>query len=341
MIRKCLLLHLIFMLVTVTQANAALVCALGQPDFTASDKSATEIAAAANLLKTAAKGKDSAAEAARKQRLELAYTAIENALKSEAVNAIPKAATYWRLVTQDLGDTRWRMGQDAKSGNVRARWLEQELVEHGKKEPWQGNACDSLTVEMSAVTMAESAPALYRRALCAAKTNPKAALEFMKNAAEIGHPAALEAYGRLCAEQGDKGRECAVEMLCRAADAGRKSAAGLAAFLLTSEAPTPALAVKAAALYEMAYAAGDAASANNLGEVYERGWIGRVNIDQAKIWYRHASEAGVIQADLNLARLLWRSEQTRPEARALIEGARAAMPTEAQQLLLQLEGSRG
>lgn len=329
------------MLVTVTQANAALVCALGQPDFTASDKSATEIAAAANLLKTAAKGKDSAAEAARKQRLELAYTAIENALKSEAVNAIPKAATYWRLVTQDLGDTRWRMGQDAKSGNVRARWLEQELVEHGKKEPWQGNACDSLTLEMSAVTMAESAPALYRRALCAAKTNPKAALEFMKNAAEIGHPAALEAYGRLCAEQGDKGRECAVEMLCRAADAGRKSAAGLAAFLLTSEAPTPALAVKAAALYEMAYAAGDAASANNLGEVYERGWIGRVNIDQAKIWYRHASEAGVIQADLNLARLLWRSEQTRPEARALIEGARAAMPTEAQQLLLQLEGSRG
>lgn len=340
MIRKCLLLNLIFMLAIVAHANAALVCALGQPDFNAADKSATEIATAAGLLKTMANGKDSAAEAARKQRLELAYTAIENALKSEAVNDVPKATAYWRLVAQDLGDTRWRMGQEAKSGGARARWLEQELVEHGKKEPWQGNACESLTPKMGAVAFAESASALYRRALCAAKTNPNAALEFMKNAAEMGHPAALEAYGRLCAEQGDKGRECAVEMLCRAADAGRKSAAGLAAFLLTSETPTPALAVKAAALYEMAYAAGDAASANNLGEVYERGWIGRVNIEQAKIWYRHASEAGVIQANLNLARLLWRSEQTRAQARSLIEDARATMPTEAQQLLLQLEGAR-
>ena len=327
---------LLLMLVATTYAKAEFVCALGQADFTATDKSVSELSSEAAALKIAAKGKDSAAEAARQQRLELAYVVIENALKSEAVNEMPKAAAYWRLVTQDLGDTQWRMSQEVKAGSAHARWLAQELREHGKKEPWQGNACDA----MGTIAVPESPSALYRRALCAAKASPKMALEFMKNAAIGGHPAALEAYGRLCAEQGEKGRECAVEMLCRAADAGRKSAAGLAAFVLTSETPSPALAVKAAALYEMAFSVGDAASANNLGEVYERGWIGSPNLAQAEIWYRHASEAGVVQANLNLARLLWRSETKRQEARGLIETARVTMPTEAQQLLLQLEGSR-
>ena len=343
MLKKYFLPQLIFILAIAMQANAELICALGQPDFTAADKSVNEIVAAATVLKTPARGKGSAAEAARQQRLELAYLAIETALKSEAVNEIPKANAYWRVAMQDLGDTRWRMSQEAKTGRVRARWLLQELSEHEKKQSWEGTACDVLEPFMrpELTDTAESVSELYRRALCAAKADPKVALELMKNAAMGGHPAALEAYGRLCAEQDDKGRECAVEMLCRAADAGRKSAAGLAAYLLTSETPTPALAVKAAALYEMAFAAGDAASANNLGEVYERGWIGSPNIAQAKIWYRQASEAGVIQANLNLARLLWRSDLTRPEARSLIERARMTMPTEATQLLRQLEGPGG
>ena len=328
--------YFLLILAISTCCRAQLVCALGQADFTAADTPASEILSEAAALKSRAKGKDSAAEAARQRRLELAYTAIESALKCEAINEMPKAAAYWRLVKQDLGDTSWRMSQDVKAGNARALWLSQELVEQGKPSRWLGSACDVLGV----FNATESPSALYRRALCAAKARPKAALEFMKNAAIGGHPAALEAYGRLCAEQGEAGRQCAVEMLCRAADAGRKSAAGLAAFVLTSKTPTPALAVKAAALYEMAYSAGDGASANNLGEVYERGWIGRPNLVQAQIWYRLASEAGVIQANLNLARLLWRTEATRPDARSLIESARPSMPTEAQQLLLQLEGPR-
>ena len=336
MIKNFSLPIVILLLVFATQTKAELVCALGQADFTATDKPANEIAAAAAALKASAKGKDPAAETARQQRLEWAYLAIEYALKAEAVNEMSKASAYWRLVTQDLGDTRWRMSQDVKSGSARARWLSQELSEHGKKQPWQGSACDAL----GAADTTESPSSMYRRALCTAKASPKTALELMKNAASGGHPAALEAYGRLCAEQGDKGRECAVDMLCRAADAGRKSAAGLAAYVLTSETPTPALAVKAAALYEMAFAVGDAASANNLGEVYERGWIGTPNIAQAQKWYRHASEAGVIQANLNLARLLWRSESGKAEARSLIARASETMPTEARQLLLQLEGSK-
>jgi TPR repeat protein len=330
------LLKFLCILAISTHARAELVCELGKADFTFADTPVGEISSEAAALRASAKGKDGSAETARQRRLELAYTAIESALKSEAVNEIAKATAYWRLVKQDLGDTAWRMSQEVKAGNARARWLSQELAEHGKPAPWPKDACDAL----GAVNAAESASALYRHALCAAKTSPKAALEFMKNAAIGGHPAALEAYGRLCAEQGKEGRACAVEMLCRAADAGRKSAAGLAAYILTSETPTPALAVKAAALYEMAYSAGDAASANNLGEVYERGWIGRPNLAQAQAWYRLASEAGLIQANLNLARLLWRTEATQSEARSLIDSARTTMPTEAEQLLLQLEGSR-
>lgn len=336
MIKNHALFHCLIILAISTHCRAELVCELGQADFTATDASASVISSEAAALKSSAKGKDSAAEAARQRRLELAYIAIESALKCEAINEMPKASAYWRLVTQDLGDTGWRMSQEIKAGNARALWLSQELVEHGKPSPWVESACKVL----GAVSAMDSPSALYRRALCSAKARPKAALELMKNAATGGHPAALEAYGRLCAEQGEAGRECAVEMLCRAADAGRKSAAGLAAYVLTSETPTPALAVKAAALYEMAYSAGDGASANNLGEVYERGWIGRPNLVQAQIWYRLASEAGVLQANLNLARLLWRTEATRPDARRLIESARPSMPTEAQQLLLQLEGPR-
>jgi TPR repeat protein len=318
------------------QADAALVCPLGQPDFTAADIPAATLALEAQELKTAAKLKGNDGEPARKRRLDLAYLAIESALKNEAINELGRAAAYWTLAMKDLGDTRWRMSQEVKAGDPRARWLSQESQEHAKTTPWNDAACAGI-VGGDALN---SPSALYRSALCASKTAPKKSLVMMQNAANGGHPAAMEAYGRLCAEQGEAGRECAVLMLCQAADAGRKSAAGLAAYVLTSQAPSPGLAVKAAALYEMAFATGDASSANNLGEVYERGWIGETNLIQAQNWYRQASNAGVVQAKLNLARILWQSASKRAEARALIEDAQRTMPTEAQQLLQQLERSR-
>ncbi len=332
---------LLFFLVLFSQliaqhAGAALVCPLGQPDFIAADIPALTLAAEAQALKTEAKVKGPNGESARKRRLDLAYAAIEDALKNEAVNEMGRARAYWNLATKDLGDTRWRMSQEVKAGDQRAVWLWRELEEHTKTERWMDVACSTI----AQLGTLNSPSALYRRALCVTKTAPKESLLLMQAAAVGGHPAAMEAYGRLCAEQGDAGRECAVLMLCQAADAGRKSAAGLAAYVLTSQTPSPALAVKAAALYEMAFSTGDASSANNLGEVYERGWIGRANLEQAENWYRLASDAGVAQAKLNLARLLWRTMSKRAEARDLIDAAQLTMPTEAKQLLQQLEGIR-
>jgi TPR repeat protein len=325
-------------------AHAELLCPLGKPDFTATDKTAQELASAAAELKSAAKTKGPESEGARAKRLQLAFEAIEIALKQEAINQNAKAAAYWTLAQKDLGDTRWRMQHEAKLGNPQARWLALEVTQHELGKPWDVSACAQLSQNLSPqdrLAPAPNATLLYRKALCAAESEPKAALTLMQDAAKAGHPAAMETYGRLCADQGAQALSCAVQWLCQAADAGRSSAAGLAAYLLTSEKPSAAQAVKAAALYEMAFAAGDFASANNLGEVYERGWIGKANLAQAEFWYRKAAEAEVVAAKLNLARVLWPNANSRAEAKALIEAARATMPAEAKQLLQQLERSRG
>jgi TPR repeat protein len=331
-------------LLMLSAAHAELLCPLGKPDFTASDKTAQDIASAAAALKSDAKSKGPESEVARAKRLQLAFDAIEIALKQEAINQNAKAAAYWTVVQKDLGDTRWRMQHEAKQGNPQARWLLLEVTQHELGKPWDVSACTQLRQNFSLQDQAPQTPSatlLYRKALCAAESEPKAALTLMQDAAKAGHPAAMETYGRLCADQGEKALFCAVEWLCQAADAGRSSAAGLAAYLLTSEKPGPAQAVKAAALYEMAFAAGDFASANNLGEVYERGWIGKANLAQAEFWYRKAAEAEVVPAKLNLARILWQNAKSRVEAKALIEAARLTMPAEAKQLLQQLERSRG
>jgi TPR repeat protein len=331
---------LLLSLFLLSTARAELQCPLGKPDFTASDRTAQDIAAAAAALKPIAKASGPESEAARAERLKLAFEAIEIALKQEAIHQNAKAAAFWTLAQKDLGDTRWRMQHEAKLGNKQAQWMALELSQHELGKPWGTTAC-ALFRENNLQMPSLSATLLYRKALCAADTEPKAALQLMQEAANAGHPAAMETYGRLCADQGEKALACAVQWLCQAADAGRSSAAGLAAYLLTSEKLSAAQAVKAAALYEMAFAAGDFASANNLGEVYERGWIGKPNLVQAEFWYRKAADAEIVPAKLNLARLLWRNISTRPQAKELIEAARATMPAEAKQLLQQLERPRG
>jgi TPR repeat protein len=315
-------------------ARAELVCSLGQADFTSALTPANELAAQAAALKAPAKAAASAAsDDARAQRLQLAYVAIEGALKFEAINDEKGASTYWRIASKDLGDTRWRMSQQVKNGDAMAQWLAMELQQHDVAAGWSAQNCQDAFTSTPTLLPASW---LYRKALCAATAQPKIAAQLMQDAATAGHPAAMEVQGRFCAAKGDAGLECAVLWLCRAADAGRKSAAGLAAFNLTAKTPTPGHAVKAAALYEMAFSAGDVTSANNLGEIYERGWIGRSNIKLAAQWYRAAADKGLMQAKLNLARLLWPDPATRAQARDLIQAASAELPAEAKQLSLQL-----
>ena len=82
----------LFILAISTHARAELVCELGKADFTYADTPVGEISSEAAALKASAKGKDSTAETARQRRLQLAYTAIESALKCEAVNEITESS---------------------------------------------------------------------------------------------------------------------------------------------------------------------------------------------------------------------------------------------------------
>lgn len=316
-------------------AAAPLNCPLGQADFSSAQPTLSEYRARAEALKGPAKAKTEAGEAARKQRLQIALEVIETALKISAEGRAEAAQAFWNFAERELADAKWRIDQEMKSGNAYVRWLALEQKNSGTKQPWPEPDCQQIAQDNLT-----SALAVYRRAMCSVDTKPERSLELMQQAARIGHPAAMEAVGRLCADQGESGRACAVEWLCKAADAGRATAAGLAGFLLTANKPQPQEAVKAAALYEMAFKAGDLASANNLGEVYERGWIGRANLAQAKYWYGQAADKDLDQAKLNLARLLWREPQERDRARTLISNASARLPNEAQQLLQDLEGVR-
>ena len=300
---------------------APLNCPLGQADFSSAQPTLSEYRARAESLRIPAKAKTEQGELARKQRLLMALEVIETALKISAEGREDVARDFWQMAQRELADAKWRVDQEIKSGNQYVRWLALEHKNHAR-QAWSEQDCDQILGDTLS-----SALAVYRRAICLLEKRPDRAVALMQQAADIGHPAAMEAVGRLCADQGEKGQACAVEWLCRAADSGRASAAGLAGFLLTANKPQPADAVKAAALYEMAFNYGDVASANNLG-------------DQAKFWYGQAAAKDLDQAKLNLARLFWREHNGRDQARALITSARARLPAEAQQLLQDLEGVR-
>jgi TPR repeat protein len=322
--------------VPASASSAPLECAFGQPDLIDQLPSASELEAAADRLKEAAK----AEESARNERTELMIQAVESALMAQSVGKDP--TPYWTLIKTKLADTRWRLAKRAKTGDAQARWVYAELSQFEAKPAWALPACRELgqfsPEQPSDGSEVKFAGALYRHALCESQSSPEKGLQLMRRAADAGHPAAQEAYGRLCAEQGGEGKACAVKYLCLAADAGRVSAAGLAAFLLTEQKPSAALAVKAAALYEKSVNSGDFASANNLGEVYERGWIGSVNLIKAQYFYKLAAESGVVEAQLNLARLIY------PENKALalewLAKASVSMPAAAAKLKSQLEQHR-
>jgi TPR repeat protein len=313
------------------QSNSApavvLECSFGQKGLTEQLRSADAIKAAAAALKDAAKTD----ETARNQRLQLAIESIDAAMLVQSVGRDPSG--YWALMKNDLADTRWRLVKAGKSGSEKARWAFAELSQHESAKTWDAKACESLGVVQSKT----DAGLLYRAALCLSAQAPEKALPSMQAAADAGHPAAQEAYGRLCAGEspmGSSAKVCAVKYLCLAADAGRVSAAGLAAFLITEQKPSAGMAVKAAALYEKAVNSGDLASANNLGEVYELGWIGKTDWVKAEQFYRVAAQANVPQAQLNLARLI--ANKDRAQALMWIEKARVSMPNEADQLLKKL-----
>jgi uncharacterized protein len=51
------------------------------------------------------------------------------------------------------------------------------------------------------------------------------------------------------------------------------------------------------------YQNGHSEGANNIGELYEKGWGVTKDIEQAKSWYKKASELGNLEATARLERL--------------------------------------
>jgi TPR repeat protein len=283
---------------TASTVAAPLRCSIGQPDYTNGVLPVNQLRDSARQLL----GMNAQSDERKRAMADLAKVIFQSALKFEALAQHAKALPYWQLVSKEFNGLRWRLAEASKQGDMQAQWLLAESnYATGTNAAWKAEDCELLIQNRDHL---DEAAFHYRRALCLQLKAADQSVVEMQLAAKAGHPAALEAVGRLCAERGAAGLVCAVEQLCLAADAGRASAAGLAAFLLTETPPAPAVAVRAAALYEMAIAAGDMVSANNLGELYERGWIGKPDRAQAEFWYRKSAEKGLPEAALNLARLL-------------------------------------
>lgn len=316
----------------------ALECPLGQADYPSAVISLAKLNEELQRLHASEESQSSTRKkAALELKADLALNAIEAALRLEAIAEFERAKPYWSLLDERFSGHFGSVANRAKRGNARAQWLAEEWSHRReKRERWEGGPCDRvLTIRL------DDGGLYFRKAVCLQSRDPQAALKAMERSAELGHPAAMEILGMMCANEGlesAQARQCAVRWLCSASGLGRKSAAGMAAYVLTEGKPSAAVAVKAAALYEMAASLKDASAANNLGEVYERGWIGRIDLQAAKKWYALSAEWGLAYGKLNLARLLWKEDRAR--ALALIEAARTELPRECELLLQTLNGNR-
>ncbi len=314
-----------------TVVAAPINCAFGKPDFAASNPTLASIRERALATKAITD------EARRRTiQLGLGVSVVDAALRHDAIQQAARAGVFWSALDSEFAPLKWRISESAKAGNAYSQWLLLEAKNKGAA--WSVQDCTALVAikEQLLAATGLTMHAQYRTAQCLTNKAGAEAISLMRASAELGHPSAQEAVGRICANEVN-GRVCAIEYLCKAADGGRASAAGLAAFLLTEQTPNPANAVRAAALYEMAVNAGDQASANNLGELYEQGWIGKRDIAQAMHWYRKGAEAGLPEAALNLARLLLGNNASgnRQEAIRWLQQIAAQKPAEVLQLKTQ------
>jgi len=287
-------------------AASPLVCELGQPDIGTKFPTLSALRESIQVKKQQIKSQAKLEDPIRDELLEITLQTIEAALAWQSIERADVAKGFWSIAKKELGDTHWRLRQQAKKGGLRALWLSLELA-HAEQPNWSAADCKDL----ANATGLRTAGFLYRAAICTQSTDPVLATKLMQRSADAGHAAASEIVARLCYAKQD--RACSVKYFCQAVDAGRANSAGLAAFLITETPPTPAMAVKASAMFEMSANQGDFGSANNLGELYEQGYVGRPNYKQAEIWYQKAAEQGILAAQLNLAKLLARDPRRRIE----------------------------
>lgn len=265
-------------------------------------------------------------EELRQQAAALAIAGWRAVLGHQANGSVARAIELTEWLQTQLADTGWRIQRLARDGSLDAALALRARIQAGLEvEAAEAVACATLERAREPLDRVQ----VFERALCRMRQAPAAALVDMQSAAGGGHTGAQEALAQLCLRARKPDPGCAVQWLCRAAPR-RPSAAAAAAFLLVQE-PVADLAL-VEQFYRDAAAAGDAASANNLGEMFERGMKGQVDYRQAEDWYRQAADAGLAEGKLNLARLWLERDGDNPRAHGaaaqLLKSLVTRFPTE-------------
>ena len=289
-------------------------------------------------------GKPGSHDQAMEQLGELSVRAANDLELALALGDARTAAELDRLIREKLGDTRWRVEQDAVAGDADALlaigiFSARNLLAARNME----KACEAFVKAAER----EHVAGTYQAALCRLKTDPERAAAWMQRAAEAGHPAAREAVGRACLERKPEPQfECAVRYVSEAAQAGRPSAQSLLGWMYANGAGVPKDASRASRLYLEAARKQDVAAQNNLGELYEKGLGVAKNERLAAGWYLQAAQAGFAPAQFNLGRLyaLGAEVDRNPaQARLWLEKAKAQGIDRADEVLrwLALQGWDG
>ena len=230
----------------------------------------------------------------------LAVVLIDDIERSLAINDLPRAIEFRRLIEEKLPDAPWGLDMIARHGAGGGDYALGVMALHGILGQRDGAIACSLLSSAWAKGFRGSA---YRLSGCFAEKEPGRESSLLEQAADAGHPAAGETLGRRCLESAPRDTACAFARLSTASAAGRASAKSLLGWMYAQGVGVTADPLRALALYNEAAGAGDVSAKNNLGELYESGRGVAVDWARAAGYYREAAEAGFAPAQFNLGRL--------------------------------------
>lgn len=233
----------------------------------------------------------------------LADASVDLALASEVARALGDdvlAKARLQLIVDDLFDTFWRVEYRAEQGEPRALAALGVFREYGVlAEPDSQQACQAWQQAAEKKDMF----GLYRAALCVAEGEQLKSVEWMRGAADAGHPAAQQSLAEICMLLDPPDLACAARWASASAIRGRVSAQGFVGWLHFSGQPTGFSDAQALVFLERAAASGAPSAMNNLGQVLESGAGGEERKPEAAKWYLEAANADFAPAQYNLGRL--------------------------------------
>ena len=272
-------------------------------------------------------------EEARQGLADLAIQSARALERALARGDEPLARKFRQQFETHFLETRWRLARMAERGNGSAEFALGVLALHGVLDPVDvALACR----HFSAALGKGFAGARFRHAQCIEGAQPERSHTLLREAAQAGHPGAMEVLARQCLERTPSDWPCARQWLERSAREGRASAATLLGWSYAQGVAGAPDLEKAAAVYREAAEAGDAGAQNNLAELLENGRGIARDEAAAFAYYRRAAEAGFTPAQFNLGRVYAAGrgiEKSLPSAREWLEKALQGGIPEAQRIL--------